>query len=38
MNFKEIHIGHLIEKRVEESDIEMSRICDFLNCSEAEIQ
>lgn len=38
MNFKEIHIGHLIEKRVEESDIEMSRICDFLKCSEAEIQ
>lgn len=38
MNFKEIHIGHLIEKRVEESDIEMSRICDFLNCSETEIQ
>lgn len=38
MNFKEIHIGHLIEKRVEECDIEITRICNFLNCSEAEIQ
>ena len=37
MNFKEIHIGQMIEKRVAESGMETSRICNFLKCSEDEI-
>lgn len=38
MNFKDIHIGQMIEKRVAESGIEMSRICNFLKCTETEIE
>lgn len=38
MNFKEIHIGTLINQRVTESGIEISRICNFIKCSEAEIK
>ena len=38
MNFKEIHIGTLINQRVTESGIEISRICNFLKCTEEEIQ
>ena len=37
MNFKNIHIGQLIEKRVAESGTEMSRICNFFNCTDGEI-
>ena len=37
MNFKSIHIGILINKAVTESGIEMSRICNFLNCTEDEV-
>lgn len=37
MNFKEIHIGQLIEKRVSEKEIEVIRIGKFLNCTESEI-
>lgn len=37
MNFKNIHIGQLIKKGVLESEIEISRICKFLNCSEEQI-
>ncbi|MDM1042744.1 MULTISPECIES: transposase [Empedobacter] len=37
MNFKNIHIGQMIEKRVAESGIEISRICNFFKCSEEEI-
>ncbi|KPH13839.1 transposase [Chryseobacterium sp. ERMR1:04] len=33
-NLKDIHIGSLIKKRVTECDINMSRICNFLNCDE----
>ncbi|WP_336716095.1 helix-turn-helix domain-containing protein [Chryseobacterium mucoviscidosis] len=36
-NFKEIHIGAYIEKRVGELDIDLVRICNFLQCSEGEI-
>ncbi len=36
-NFKEIHIGELIKIRVEECGIEMDRICNFFNCTKAEI-
>ncbi|WP_434981071.1 transposase [Daejeonia sp. YH14] len=38
MNFKILHIGQMIEKKVTESGIEMSRICNFFKCSEKEIQ
>lgn len=38
MNFKTINIGTLINQRVTESGIEMSRICNFLKCSEEEIK
>ena len=36
-NFKSIHIGNLIQQSVEEQQIELSRICNFLNCKEDEI-
>lgn len=38
MNFKEIHIGKLIRSRVSELGLEMSRICNFLDCTEKEIE
>jgi hypothetical protein len=38
MNFKEIHIGTLINQAITESGIETSRICNFLNCTEEEVQ
>src|ERR1700750_3253191 len=37
MDFKNIHIGQLIHQRVLESEIDIYRICKFLNCSEDEI-
>ena len=37
MNFKNIHIGQMIEKRVTESGIEMSRICNFFKCKEEDV-
>lgn len=33
-NLKDIHIGSFIKKRVTECNINMSRICNFLNCDE----
>ena len=38
MNFKNIHIGQMIEKIVAESGIEISRLCNFMKCEEEEIQ
>lgn len=38
MNFKNIHIGQMIEERVTESGIEMSRLCNFFKCTEEEIK
>ncbi|THV59379.1 transposase [Chryseobacterium candidae] len=37
MNFKNIHIGKLIEKEVLNREIESSRICNFFNASEKDI-
>ena len=37
MNFKEIHIGSLLNQLVTESGIEVSRICNFLKCTKKEI-
>lgn len=38
MNFKEIHIGTLINQRIAECKIEMLRICNFFKCTEADIE
>lgn len=38
MNFKTINIGTLINQRVTESGTEMSRICNFLKCTEKEVE
>ena len=37
MNFKEIHIGSMICKRVTESGIKADRICNFFKCSEDQL-
>lgn len=36
-NLKDIHIGSLVYERVNEQDIDMSRICRFLHSTEKEI-
>jgi len=38
IDFKNIHIGQMIEKRVKETNINMNRICSFLKCTESEVQ
>jgi len=38
MNYKNIHIGQMVKKRVAENGIEMSRICNFFRCTEKEIK
>lgn len=37
-NLKNIHIGKMIEIRIAESGIEISRICNFLKCTEEEVK
>lgn len=37
MNFKNIHIGSLIEKKAAESGIEISRICNFMKCNQDQV-
>lgn len=37
-NFKNIHIGELIMKRANEINVSMSRICNFMNCIEKEVE
>ncbi|MEG0926820.1 helix-turn-helix domain-containing protein [Chryseobacterium sp.] len=36
-NLKDIHIGPLVYERVNEQNIEMGRICKFLNSTEKEV-
>ena len=38
MNFKEIHIGTLINQLVAERGIAISRLCNFLKCNQEEIE
>lgn len=38
MNFKNINIGNLIFKTVQEKNINISRICKFMKCNEKTIQ
>ena len=37
MNLKHIHIGKMIEKEVADCGIEISRICNFIKCTEEEV-
>lgn len=37
MDLKNIHIGQIIKQRIAENDIDISRICNFMKCSEVEI-
>ncbi|TGN27875.1 transposase [Empedobacter tilapiae] len=37
MNFKKIHIGTLIKQLITEKEIDNLRICNFLKCTEKEI-
>jgi|SRR5690606_18363471 len=37
MNFKDIHIGTLINHAVTDSGIEISRICNFFKCTPADV-
>lgn len=38
MDFKNIHVGSLIEQKIRENETEISRICNFMACSEEEIK
>lgn len=38
LNFKNIHIGNLIGQQITGNGIEISRICNFMNCTEEEIK
>ncbi|MFZ4929408.1 transposase [Chryseobacterium sp. Mn2064] len=38
MDFKDIHIGSLIKKKMEEKRIDSHRICNFLNASNKEVE
>ncbi|KMQ61220.1 transposase [Chryseobacterium sp. BLS98] len=37
-NFKDIHIGFFLKQRVSECEIEITRICNFLDCDDQEVQ
>ncbi|ROI05062.1 MULTISPECIES: transposase [unclassified Chryseobacterium] len=37
MNLKEIHIGQLIQVRVEEREMEIFRLCNYFKCTEYEL-
>ncbi|MGN7707235.1 transposase [Chryseobacterium sp. D764] len=38
MNFKNIHIGQMIEQKIKENGIEISRVCNFLNIMDVDLQ
>lgn len=38
MNFKNIHIGQMVEHKVTELGVEIPRICNFMKCTEEEIE
>ncbi|MGG7437340.1 helix-turn-helix domain-containing protein [Chryseobacterium arthrosphaerae] len=37
-NFKDIHIGSFLKHRVSECEMEMTRICNFLDCDDQEVE
>lgn len=38
INFKEIHIGKLLNQLVTEQEISIARVCNFLKCTEKEVE
>lgn len=38
MDYKDIHVGKLIHQSVKQNKIDIARICNFLKCTETEIQ
>lgn len=38
MNFKDIHIGQLLAQRVSEQEVDIQRICNFMNSSEEDVK
>lgn len=38
IDFKNIHIGQLIENRVKETNTDINRICSFLKCTENDVE
>ncbi|MDN3693676.1 transposase [Chryseobacterium tructae] len=38
MNLKKIHIGKLIQIRVEEKEIDLARLCNYFKCTEDELK
>ncbi|WP_347218900.1 transposase [Chryseobacterium sp.] len=38
MNLKEIHIGQLIQIRVDEKEMEAARLCNYFKCTENELK
>lgn len=38
MNFKNIHIGSVIQEQVKLQQIAMQKICKFFDCSEEEVE
>ncbi|GAB0157927.1 hypothetical protein CHRYSEOSP005_32220 [Chryseobacterium sp. Alg-005] len=38
LNFKHIHLGNLIKQKVDEIQLDHTRICKFLHCNEIELQ
>lgn len=37
-NFKDIHIGFFLKQRASECDIQITRICSFLDCDDQEVR
>lgn len=37
-NFKDIHIGFFLKQRVSECEVEITRICNFLDCDDQEVK
>ncbi|WP_228452306.1 transposase [Chryseobacterium sp. c4a] len=38
INFKEIHIGSLIKEKIEIEDVDTLRLCNFMKCTEKELE
>ncbi|MFP3597216.1 transposase [Chryseobacterium sp. SIMBA_029] len=38
LNFQNIHIGFFLEQRVNECQIEITRICKFLDCDDRDVK
>jgi len=38
LNFKEIHIGKLLNELVTEQEVSIARVCNFMKCTEKEVE